>query len=101
MFYEVKKFWSFGLYMLRSKQGIENYINIVSLCYGCMQMLPRTNDIFSTLAENSIQERKYILGESIRRELLLGISTSETENAINSSDFWTTLDSLSSFEEAS
>jgi len=101
MFYEVKKFWSFGLYMLRSKQGIENYINIVSICYACMQMLPRTNDIFSNLAESSVQERKYALGESIRRELFLGFSSPESETAINSSDFWTTFDNTFSSKEAS
>ena len=87
--------------MVRSKQGIENYINIVLLCYACMRMIPRTDDIFSNLAEGSVQERKYALGESIRHGLFLGLFTSDPENPINSSDLWTTLDIYSSFYQAS
>ena len=64
-------------------------------------MLSKTNDIFSILAENSIQERKYVLAESIRHELFLELLTSDSETTINSSDFWTTFHSLWSFKEAS
>jgi hypothetical protein len=84
MFYEQKTFWSFGLYRLRSKAGIENFVNFSSICYACMQMLPFIDARFSHLADESPQVCKYIMGEEIRRELFLWRFVSQPQVCINS-----------------
>jgi len=69
MFYEFKTFWSFGNYMLRSKQGIENFINIISISYACAKVIPFSDEFFSDFSHFSTQTIKYAFGEAIRKEL--------------------------------
>ena len=69
LFYELKSFWSFGNYMLRSKQGIENFINIISVSYACAKLIPFADDFFSDFSHFSTQTTKYAFGEAIRKEL--------------------------------
>jgi len=69
MFYEFKTFWSFGNYMLRSKQGIENFVNIISISYACAKMIPFADVFFTDFSDVSTQTTKYALGEAIRKEL--------------------------------
>jgi len=83
-FYEQKTFWSFGLYRIRSKAGIENFVNFSSLCYACMLMLPYMDAHFAALASESPQTCKYLFGEAIRHELFLWRFISRSENNINS-----------------
>lgn len=71
MFYELKTYWSFGKYMIRSKVGITNYINFLSICYACVKMLPFTNAKFSSLKNESPQTTKYMLSQFINRDLYL------------------------------
>ena len=85
MFYEQKTFWSFGLYRLRSKEGIANFVNFSSMCYACMKLLPRVDDRFSMLLDESPQTRKFFLGEAIRSELFLYRFMPNSENSIKSS----------------
>ena len=40
IFYELKKFWSFGNYMIRTEKGIETYINLLGLAYTFAKTLP-------------------------------------------------------------
>ena len=69
IFYELKSFWSFGNYMLRSKNGIENLINIISLSYASAKLIPFEDSFFSDFAHFSTQTTKYAFGEAIRKEL--------------------------------
>jgi len=69
MFYELKTFWSFGNYMLRSKQGIENFITIISISYACTKLIPFADGFFSDFSHFSTQTTKYAFGEAIRKEL--------------------------------
>jgi len=69
IFYELKTFWSFGSYMLRSKNGIQNFINIVSITYACAKIIPFSDDFFSDFSHFSSQTTKYAFGEAIRKEL--------------------------------
>ena len=39
-YYEQKKFWSFGTYMLRRKIGIERLTNLLTVLYAFMVPLP-------------------------------------------------------------
>jgi len=69
MFYEFKTFWSFGKYMLRSKQGIENFISIISISYACAKLIPFADKFFSDFSDVSTQTAKCAFGEAIRKEL--------------------------------
>ena len=69
MFYELKSFWSFGNYMLRSKNGIENFINIISISYACAKLIPFADDFFSDFTQASTQTTKFALGDAIRKDL--------------------------------
>ena len=69
MFYELKTFWSFGNYMLRSKQGIDNFINLLAISYACAKLIPFSDSFFSDFAHFSAQTTKYAFGEAIRKEL--------------------------------
>lgn len=48
-FYEQKTFWSLGKYMLRSRKGIEKLINLISIVYSMMIVLPCVSEDFSFL----------------------------------------------------
>ena len=69
MFYELKTFWSFGNYMLRSKRGIENFIGIISISYTCAKLIPFSDSFFSDFSLFSPQTTKYAFGDAIRKEL--------------------------------
>ena len=71
IFYELKTFWSFGNYMLRSRNGIENFINILSMTYACAKVIPFHDEFFSGFSHFSTQTTKYAFGEAIRKELFL------------------------------
>ena len=69
MFYEIKTFWSFGNYMLRSKNGIENFVNLLSISYACAKCIPFSDEFFSDFSHLSTQTTKYAFGEAIRKDL--------------------------------
>jgi len=69
MFYELKSFWSFGNYMLRSKRGIENLISLLSISYSFAKLIPFADSFFSDFSDVSPQTTKYAFGEAIRKEL--------------------------------
>ena len=81
MFYEQKTFWSLGLYRLRNKNGIENFVNFSALCYACMKILPHTDNTFSCLRNESPQTCKYLLGEAVRLDLFFHRFASDTQNS--------------------
>jgi len=82
-FYEMKTFWSFGLYMLRSKKGIENFVNLLCMSYACMKILPFSEKQFSFLADESVQTAKYVIGDAVKQELFLWRFVSRSKNAVN------------------
>lgn len=81
VFYEQKTYWSFGKYMVRSIKGIENYVNIINICFSCMTLLPWKNKHFADLKGESPQHLKYILGQQVNYELFLASFVSYPENA--------------------
>jgi len=68
-YYEQKKFWSFGAYMLRSKVGIERLTNLLSILYAFMTLLPFYDSTFFSLASNSPQQSRFVIGMTIWHEL--------------------------------
>ena len=68
-YYEQKKFWSFGAYMLRSKVGIERLTNLFTVLYAFMTILLFYDDTFLSLAHNSPQQSRFVIGMTIWQEL--------------------------------
>ena len=80
-YYEQKKFWALGNYMLRSKIGIERLTNLLTLLYSFMIVLPFYDKTFSALSHNSPQQSRFVIGMTVWHELFL--TTFET-NCISS-----------------
>lgn len=80
IFYELKTFWSFGNYMVRTEKGIETYINILGLVYTFTKILPFWAEEFSELKSSSAQEIKSQLALYIREELILDSFVSKLES---------------------
>jgi len=80
IFYELKKFWSFGNYMIRTEKGIETYINLLGLVYTFTKILPFWAEEFSELKSSSPQEIKSQLALYIREELILDSFVSRLES---------------------
>lgn len=68
-YYEQKKFWSLKAYMLRSKRGIESLINLLTIVYSMMPLLPLLNSEFSFLSNVSHQEARFLLSQEIQQEI--------------------------------
>ena len=68
-YYEQKKFWSLGAYMLRSKIGIERLTNLLTILYAFMTLLPFYDSTFFTLSHNSPQQSRFVIGMTIWHEL--------------------------------
>jgi len=60
-YYEQKKFWSLGDYMLRSKDGIECLMNLLTILYSMMSLLPFLDSYFSFLTDVSPQQARFLL----------------------------------------
>lgn len=84
IFYEQKTFWSFGEYRIRSKVGIERYINFTAIVYSCMQLLPYQQGQYVHLKKESTQVKKQLLGSAIQEEVFFYTFVSSLENKINS-----------------
>ena len=69
IFYQQKTFWSFSNYMVRSKDAIEKYVNLLGVAYSMCIILPFVNEKFATYKFQSPQELKYNLSEHIIKEL--------------------------------
>jgi hypothetical protein len=80
VFYEQKTFWSFGKYMLRSATGIQNYVNLINICYTCMLLLPWKDENFADLKTESPQHIKCVLGQYIHNEIFFASFVSEPES---------------------
>ena len=70
-YYEQKSFWALEDYMLRSKTGIERLLNLLTLIYAVMKLLPFASDDFSALASMSPQQARFALGSLVRQQVFL------------------------------
>ena len=68
-YYEQKKFWSLGDYMLRSKDGIECLLNLLTILYSMMSLLPFLDSYFSFLSGKSPQQSRFFLSYQIQQDL--------------------------------
>ena len=84
IFYEQKTFWSFGKYMVRSKNGIESYVNFLAIAYSCVQLLPFKQERYAHLKEESSQVKKQLIGMAIQQEVFFYTFVLSIENRIKS-----------------
>ena len=68
-YYEQKKFWSLGNYMLRSRDGIECLLNLLTILYSLMTLLPFLDSYFSFLTDVSPQQARFLLSYQIHQDL--------------------------------
>jgi hypothetical protein len=67
-YYGGKTFWSMEEYRIRSKEGIERLINLISLSYRAMTLLPYSDEIFSRCHSASAQETVTKSGSKFSRK---------------------------------
>ena len=70
-YYEGKTFWSLENYRVRSSCAIERLVNLLSLAYSAMTLLPYCENRFSEYQSASAQETKYAIGTQIQTCLIL------------------------------
>ena len=83
-YYEQKTFWSLGDYRLRSQTGMERLVNLLTLCYSAMKILPFLSDAFLFLKGLSPQQARFALSKVINRELFFASFVDSLETAKNS-----------------
>ena len=67
-FMEQKMFWGLNDYNLLRAIGIERLINLQSIVYAFLCMLPYLDKAFAHLRDYSIQERRFHFGQFIQRQ---------------------------------
>ena len=83
-YYEQKTFWSLCGYMVRSRNGIEMFINLINISYCAMKLLPYKEAAFSRYRGASVQELRYVLSEQIRQQVFYVNLTQNIETHIKS-----------------
>ncbi len=56
-------------YRIRSKEGIERLVNLISLSYSAMTLLPYSDETFSEYQSASAQETRYEIGQQIQASI--------------------------------
>ena len=96
-YYEQKTFWALGDYRLRSKVGIERLVNLLTLCYSAVKLLPYFPYFcgdFCALRGSSPQRTRFALGRLIRQEVFFASLASHPEIGKNVSSLLNRLQSL-------
>ena len=70
-YYEGKTFWSMEQYRVRSSCAIERLVNLLSISYSAMTLLPYSDTSFSGYQSASAQETKYAIGQQIQSFVIL------------------------------
>ena len=70
-YYEGKTFWSMEEYRVRSKEGIERLVNLISVSYSAMTLLPYSDETFCGYQSASSQETRYEIGQQIQTDIIL------------------------------
>ena len=78
--YEHKFFWSFGNYMVRNKNAIERYANLLSIAFAFTQVLPLINNRYQSYKFESPQAMKRVFGDHLSQELIFGTFMLQLEN---------------------
>ena len=80
MFYQHKFFWSFGNYMVRNKDAIERYVNLLAIAYTFTCLLPFMDRKYAEYQFKRPQLVKRAIGEQITKELIFDSFVSSFES---------------------
>ncbi len=80
IFYELKFFWSFGNYMIRTENSMQRYMNLVALAFTWVSILPFMVGSLKPLRFLSPQENKGRFAQLLTEELILHSFASWLEN---------------------
>lgn len=83
-YYEQKTFWSLCNYMLRSKKGIELFVNLINITYCAMKILPYKDSLFVDFKQESVQEFRFVLSQKIREQIFYAYFVKNIESTIKS-----------------
>lgn len=92
IFYEQKTFWSFGNYMVRSRAGIECYVNLLAVVYSAVQLLPYHQKKYAHLRQESRLVKKQLLGTAIQQEVFFVTFALSLEKRLISRALWKSLE---------
>lgn len=92
IFYEQKTFWSFGNYMVRSRTGIEFYVNLLAVAYSAVQLLPYRQEEYAHLRQESSLVKKQLLGTAIQQEVFFVTFVRSLEKRLISRAVWESLE---------
>lgn len=86
IFYQHKFSWSFGNYMVRNNEVIERYVNLISITFTFVSILPFIDQRFKTYQFQSPQVIKCVVAPRISKELILNsfMSTFESNKIYSS-----------------
>ena len=93
-YYEQKTFWALGDYRVRSKVGIERLVNLLTLCYSSVKLLPYLSEDFRALRDSSPQQIRFTLGRLIHQEAFFASLASRPEIGKNAASLLNRLKSL-------
>ena len=71
--------------MLRSRIGIERMINLITILYSAMKLLPYLETDFSEYQTESVQDFRWYLSKRIREQLIIQSFVKTLETQIKSS----------------
>ena len=83
-YYEQKTFWSLCSYMMRSCKGIEMMVNLINISYCAMKLIPYVDKGFADYKGKSVQEFRFALSESIRKQIFFASFVQNIETRIKS-----------------
>ena len=70
--------------MVRSRNGIEMFINLINISYCAMKLLPYMEETFSQYRGGSVQEFRFVLSERIRQQVFYANLMQNIETHIKS-----------------
>lgn len=82
-FYELKKFWSFGSYQVRSRKEIEGLNFVTTFAYSLTKILPFVDKDFAILSSEGTSARKHALGRVMLEKQIFVSLTSEPKITTN------------------
>lgn len=84
---ELKTFWDFGEYKVRHKTSIERLLNLQSMVYSILSLLPALDNAFACMEGLSIQERRWRMEQLISRQIFFAKLGAQLQNGKNQSQF--------------
>ncbi len=84
---ELKTFWDFGKYKVRHKTSIERLLNLQSMVYSILSLLPALDNAFACMEGLSIQERRWRMEQLISRQIFFAKLGVQLQNDKNQSHF--------------